>query len=58
MEVPLAKAMGAAQKAAAGTLMMVIREAAPYSVTRISHLGILVRKKNKLFLRAYFTQEH
>ena len=49
--VPLAKALAHARAAPTGTVAVVVREDRPYLVTRVSHLGFLVQKQGRPYLR-------
>lgn len=49
--VPLDKALAAAKRVPAGTLMMVVREDLPLKVTRITHLGFVHHKRGRPQLR-------
>lgn len=49
--IPLAKVMDHARRLADGTILVVIREDQPRKVTRITHLGFVVQKKKRTYLR-------
>jgi hypothetical protein len=49
--VPLAFVLGKARQVPSGTVLVVVREERPLLVTRISHLGFVVHKKNRVYLR-------
>ena len=49
--VPLADALSRAREIPAGAILLVIREEKPRRVTRITHLGFVVQKNDRTFLR-------
>jgi hypothetical protein len=49
--IPLDKVLAHAREVPAGTLMLVVREDRPGKVTRITHLGFVVHKGKRVFLR-------
>ncbi len=49
--IPLEKMRAHAAAIPSGTIAIVVREERPFKVTRVTHLGFLVQKKGKTFLR-------
>lgn len=49
--VPLDRVLDNAKKVAPGTLMVIVREDLPLKATRITHLGFLIQKKGRPYLR-------
>lgn len=49
--IPLERALEHARKVPSGTILVVVREERPYKVTRVTHLGFIVRKGKRTFLR-------
>jgi hypothetical protein len=49
--IPLARVMQLAQRIPSGTILVVVREDRPYKVSRVSHLGFVVHKGGRTYLR-------
>jgi hypothetical protein len=49
--LPLALGLARARQIPSGTILMVLRDEHPGKVTRITHLGFVVQKKDRTFLR-------
>jgi len=49
--IPLADVLAIAPKVESGTVLAVVREDRPFSVTRISHVGFVIQKGSRTYLR-------
>ena len=49
--IPLHKVMAHARKVPSGTLLLVVRDERPLMPTRVTHLGFVVQKRKRTFLR-------
>ncbi|MCY1032700.1 DUF1460 domain-containing protein [Corallococcus sp. BB11-1] len=49
--IPLDKVLAHARNVASGTILVVLREDLPLKATRITHLGFVVQKKKRTYLR-------
>lgn len=49
--VPLDKVLARAEEIPSGTIVVVVREDLPFKVTRVTHLGFLVQKHGRPYLR-------
>jgi len=49
--IPLNKVAAKAQALPTGTVLVVVREDAPFRLTRITHLGFVVQKEGRTFIR-------
>jgi len=49
--LPVSEVAARAARWPSGTLLLVVREDAPWRITRISHLGFVVQRKGRTFLR-------
>ncbi len=49
--VPVSEVLSRAARWPSGTLLLLVREDAPWRVTRVSHLGFVVQRGGKTFLR-------
>lgn len=49
--IPLEKVLAHARNVASGTILVVLREDLPLKATRVTHLGFVVQKKKRTYLR-------